>query len=288
MPPRRNRVLPGTAKPRRFRPRFHYELLACGVRGHELVGIDAAHLRAEDALFAREMAGARWHRCLRCDSWLPLAPPREPTREYPPPAAEIRLPLRGKTLRDKVVLRVIAVDRALHFVILGLLAAAIFLFAAHEDSLRRGFYRIFTDLQRGVGGGPVQTSHIGLVRELDRLFSLSSGRIKLVGLGVSAYALLEGVEAIGLWLQKRWAEYLTFLATTIFLPLEVYELTKRLSWFKIVALVVNLAIVLYLLLAKRLFGLRGGAGAERADRDADLAWSVLQETAPERLAPVAG
>jgi len=44
---------PGTQRPRRFVPRFHYELLVCGVRGHELLGVDASELRPEDALFVR-------------------------------------------------------------------------------------------------------------------------------------------------------------------------------------------------------------------------------------------
>jgi hypothetical protein len=61
---------PGTVKPRRYFPRFHWELLACGVGGHHFVGTDAAQLRPEDALIAREIDGWRWHRCLRCDSWL--------------------------------------------------------------------------------------------------------------------------------------------------------------------------------------------------------------------------
>ena len=58
------------------------------------------------------MDGVRWHRCLRCDSWLPFPPPEDPVRRHPPDRDEIELPLRGKPLRDKIVLRVIAVDRA--------------------------------------------------------------------------------------------------------------------------------------------------------------------------------
>ena len=54
---------------------------------------------------------------------------------------EVELPLRGKPLRDKIVLRVIAVDRALHVVILTLLAVAVFLIASHEAQLRERFYR---------------------------------------------------------------------------------------------------------------------------------------------------
>jgi len=60
------RDAPGVrAKPARFVPRLHWELLVCGLVGHELIGLDAAHLRDADALFARGMAGVRWHRCLR-------------------------------------------------------------------------------------------------------------------------------------------------------------------------------------------------------------------------------
>src|SRR4051794_15205385 len=116
---------PGTARPRRFRPKFHYELIVCGFRGHELVGTDAAELRPEDALVARDAGGWRWYRCLRCDSWLPLNRPSHPSVPHPPPREQIELPLRGRALRDKVVLRAIAIDRALHFVVLGIIAVAV-------------------------------------------------------------------------------------------------------------------------------------------------------------------
>jgi uncharacterized membrane protein (DUF2068 family) len=275
---------PGVVKPRRFRPRLHWELLVCGTRGHELVGTDAAHLRPDDRIVAFEEDGVRWHRCLRCDSWLPLPPPAAPVRDHPPDRGEIALPLRGKPLRDKVVLRVIAVDRAFHFLILGLLGIAIFLFASHEQELKKTFYRVVTDLQGGVGGGPVQTGKTGIVHDLDRLFTLKSHTLHLVGAAVLSYAVLEGIEAIGLWFQKRWAEYLTFVATTVFLPLEVYELVHRLTPLKVVALIVNLAIVVYLLFAKRLFGLRGGGAADEALRERDIGWQALERSGPHALA----
>ncbi|MEA2458716.1 MAG: hypothetical protein QOC95_1688, partial [Thermoleophilaceae bacterium] len=256
-----NRPLPGTVKPERFLPKLHYELIVCGVRGHELVGIDAADLRPEDAVLAFESDGVRWHRCLRCDSWLPFPRPSEPARDTLPSREDLELPLRGRPLRDRIVLRVIAVDRALHFLVLALLGLAILLFASRQDQLRGNFYKVATEIQRGLGGGPVQSEKVGILGELNKLFSLRSSTLHLVGAAVLGYAALEGIEAVGLWWQKRWAEYLTLIATALFLPLEVYELAHKLSPFKVIALIVNTAVVLYLLFAKRLFGIRGGAAA---------------------------
>jgi uncharacterized membrane protein (DUF2068 family) len=274
-------------RPRRFVPTFHYELLVCGVRGHELVGLDAERLREDDALVARQGEdGLRWHRCLRCDSWLPLAAPEHAAREYPPTRTELALPLRGRAVRDKIVLRLIAVDRAAHFVVLAVIAVAIFVFAAKQTTLRGPAYRVLSDLQGGLGG-PTRDNGHGVVHELRHLFSIRHGTLIKIGFLVSAYALLEGAEALGLWWQKRWAEYLTFLATAALLPLEVYELAHTVSPLKLLTLAINLAVVAYLLFAKRLFGLRGGAEAERAERDRDSGWPALERTTPGPL-PTAG
>lgn len=271
---------PGIERPRRWLPPLHWELLACGTTGHELVGTDAARLSDEDAIFAREDPdGVRWYRCVRCDSWLPLPPPEHPAREHPPARDEVKLPLRGKALRDKVVLRLIAIDRAFHFVVLGAVAVAIFVFAANEASLRQPAYRILAAIQ-GALGGPVRDPNHGLLYDVRHLFALKTATLKEVGVLVAAYAMLEAAEAVGLWYAKRWAEYLTFIATTALLPLEIHELLNRVTVFRVSALVVNVAIVIYLLYAKRLFGLHGGATAERAERDRDIGWAALERTAP--------
>jgi uncharacterized membrane protein (DUF2068 family) len=270
---------PGTQKPRRFRPRFHWELLVCGVSGHELIGTDAARLRPEDAVVVREEAGVRWYRCVRCDSWVPLAPPSHPTRETPPAREQIELPLRGKALRDRIVLRIIAIDRAIHFVVLAALAVAVFLFAAHEVRVRDWFYRVVNAIQGG-NSSPTHASGHGFLHSIEHIFTLKSSTLYAVAAAAAAYAVLEGVEAVGLWYQKRWAEYLTFVATIAFIPYEIYELSKAVSPFKLVAFVVNIAIALYLLFAKRLFGLRGGGAAEERERKRDVGWEALERTAP--------
>ena len=270
------------APPARFVPRLHWELLVCGIAGHELIGLDAARLRPEDALLVREIDGVRWQRCLRCDSWLALPPPKEPAREYPPGRDEIELPLRGRPLRDKIVLRLIAINRAVHFVVLGLLGVAILLFASHRATFRDRFYRVVTDLQGGAvaGGGH---GHSGLLGEIDKLFTLQSSRLHLFGVVLLAYAAVEGIEAVGLWYQRRWAEYLTFLVTASLLPIEVYEIANRLSPLKILAFVINVAVVAYLLYAKRLFGIRGGARADEAIREQDVGWEALERSAPDAV-----
>jgi uncharacterized membrane protein (DUF2068 family) len=275
---------PGSERPRRFRPKLRYELIGCGLHGHELLGTDAAALRPQDAIFARESGGLRWYRCLRCDSCVALSPPADPDQPYPPDRSEVRLPLRGRPLRDKYVLRLVALERLLHFLILSALAAAVFLFASNRAALNADFTRVLNDMQGGVGGPITDTPH-GIVSDLQHLFSFSIANLYLAGAAIAAYALMEGVEAAGLWFGQRWAEYLTFIATIVFVPYEVDELTKGVSALKVVALVLNLAVAAYLLFAKRLFGLRGGGKAERAEHDADTGWAPVERATPAPSTP---
>jgi hypothetical protein len=143
---------------------------------------------------------------------------------------------------------------------------------------------VLTDLQGGVAGGPVQNSgHVGILGEFDKLFSLRSGTLRAVAIALLAYGLLEGVEAVGLWRTKRWAEYLTFLATTILLPLEVYEIIHKGSVLKVIGFLINLAVVIYLLFAKRLFGLRGGGAVDEQLRAQDMSWEAIERATPPEL-----
>jgi len=251
----------------------------CGLRGHELVGTDAAELRPEDAALVREAGGLRWYRCLRCDSWLPVEPPPPATRDAPPDRDEIELPLRGKALRDKIVLRLIAIDRALHFVVLAGLGALVLVFAANRDQLRATFYKVVADLTGGTVSGEGHARH-GILHELDTLFTTTSTNLHLLGAVFLGYAAVELIEAVGLWYQKRWAEYLTFIVTASLLPLEIYELVHKLSPFKLVAFVVNVAVVVYLLVAKRLFGFNGGRAAEEALIERDMGWPAIERATP--------
>jgi uncharacterized membrane protein (DUF2068 family) len=81
---------------------------------------------------------------------------------------------------------------------------------------------------------------------LAKLSILDDRKLKELSIGTFIYSAIFFTEGIGLALHKRWAEYFTIITTASFLPLEVYELAKHASYAKGFALVVNLAVVAYL------------------------------------------
>ena len=85
-----------------------------------------------------------------------------------------------------------------------------------------------------------------MIHFIDWLTSVTPRNIELAATLACAYALLYTTEGIGLWLQKRWAEYLTTVATASLIPFELWELTRGFSALKIAALAINIAIVVYL------------------------------------------
>ncbi len=64
------------------------------------------------------------------------------------------------------------------------------------------------------------------------------------------------------------------VATSIFLPLEIYELTEKITFLRIAALLVNLAAVIWLLWSKSLFGLNGGAAKYYAEHHSESLMTV--------------
>lgn len=74
-----------------------------------------------------------------------------------------------------------------------------------------------------------------------------------LAIGAILYGLLEGTEGVGLLLRRRWAEYLVLIATVAFLPVEADELIKNFTIFKLLTIIVNIAIAAYLVWRKRLF-----------------------------------
>jgi uncharacterized membrane protein (DUF2068 family) len=82
---------------------------------------------------------------------------------------------------------------------------------------------------------------------LARAANLRPEQIKKLGLGSFLYAALFLAEGTGLWLEKRWGEWLTVIITSSLVPLEVYEIYRHPSAVKVIVLVMNVAIVGYLI-----------------------------------------
>ena len=81
---------------------------------------------------------------------------------------------------------------------------------------------------------------------IEKLHHLHAGTVLVTGIAAILYGVLETVEGVGLWLDQLWAEYLTVIATSLLVPLEVYELVRHPSLVKAGGIVVNIAIVAYL------------------------------------------
>ena len=83
---------------------------------------------------------------------------------------------------------------------------------------------------------------------LEKLSILDDRRLKQLSVATFIYSAIFMTEGVGLAWRQRWAEYLTIVTTASLLPLEVYELAKHASIGKVLALVINLAVVIYLVL----------------------------------------
>ncbi len=81
---------------------------------------------------------------------------------------------------------------------------------------------------------------------LDKLIGVGDRQLREFSVVAFAYAGILYIEGVGLWLQKRWAEYLTTIATVLFIPFEVYEIYERVTWVRVLALAINIFIVWYL------------------------------------------
>jgi uncharacterized membrane protein (DUF2068 family) len=92
----------------------------------------------------------------------------------------------------------------------------------------------------------IRQGHRFVERALHLLNVATPRQVTLVGLASILYGLLFAVEGVGLWLERRWAEYLTIVATGALIPFELYELVKALTVTRALALAANVAAVIYL------------------------------------------
>lgn len=263
--------------------RWHPETLVCSMRGHTAPAAYAATAERADPRLALATAdGRRLSRCLRCDAWLDTTDVREPTWPSVPAITELRMPRRGSELRSAIVLRLIAVNRAVHAVLFAIVAVVAIILDLNLKPLKAFARNLESSVTTALASSGPQTGRTFTEKTIHRVLNLHGSSLRLVIFTAAAYCALEGTEAVGLWLERRWAEYLTAVATAGFLPLEIHELTRKVTVLRVGALVVNVAILVYLVWSKHLFGLRGGARAERTE---EVEAEILPDAGRPWLAP---
>lgn len=141
--------------------------------------------------------------------------------------------------RGLVVIGVLKLLKALGLVVIG----ASILSLLHHDTRQT--------VQHWLGFLGVDI-HAHLVeRLLAKLAGVNARSLRHVGVGTLLYATVFGTEGVGLILGMAWAEYMTTAVTVSFLPLEGYELARHLSLVRLAVIVINVAVVIYLLLEIR-------------------------------------
>jgi len=252
-----------------------WSLFGCARRGHVTYAPDEVALR--DRLRTGTPAGEAW-RCLRCGAFVTGTTPGHG------PAADAPLIKRSKELRSELILRVFAVERLLRFLVLGAAAYGIWRFREDRVGVQRAFNNLMPALRslyKDLGFNINNSKLLGLVNDS---FKLSPRFLLWLAIGVGAYALIELVESIGLWLGRRWGEYFAMVATSVFLPYEIYDLTVKVTWLRMGALLINLLLVGYLVWSRHLLGVRGGKEAYEA-RLREAAIIEVEQKALDSAAP---
>ena len=247
-------------------------LRRCARHGHV-----TAHLDDPVAVeFSASSPRGDLDRCLRCGSYVDR--PDGVTRGHvigsptaPLPLGAVPQVVRGSHGRKLALLRLLALERGGRGLLLIFAALGIAQLASSHVALAELLGKVAEAAQplgNLVGWNVAQSS---IVHDAVALLGHTSGTYTTIAWLVAAYGTLQVTEAVGLWGGWRWAEYLAAIATTLFVPLEVYEIHEHATIWKVGALLVNLVAVAYLVYKGRLFGVRGGHGAAVAEvRDATL------------------
>jgi len=147
-----------------------------------------------------------------------------------------------KGARGDRLLPWIAAERTLRAIVLFLVGIALIANPHHN------WGKSAANFARDLGLNPNSN---GIEKIIHKLHAISSDRYAVYGIIALAYGALEAAEGYGLWRRRRWAEYLTVLATSLLFIPEIWEIAKSASPLKIGALLLNIAVVAYLIIRLR-------------------------------------
>ena len=137
--------------------------------------------------------------------------------------------LRGRQLREATILRFFAVERWVRAFVLLLLGYAVLKFRTSEQSLQQTFDRVLPAAQPLAKAFDLNINNSPTIARIHRLLETDPGTLAWIAVALFVYAGIQVAEGVGLWSLKRWGEYLAVVATSIFLPVEIYELHERVT-----------------------------------------------------------
>jgi uncharacterized membrane protein (DUF2068 family) len=139
---------------------------------------------------------------------------------------------------DTTVIRLIAAFK---------LVKAITLIALGVGALKLVHRDMGSTLDHWITTCGLDPDHPWLETGIEKISHLTPAKVKGLGIVSFVYASLFLTEGIGLWLMKRWAEWFTVIITSSLVPVEIYELVRHPTATKILVLIINIAVVIYLL-----------------------------------------
>lgn len=240
-----------------YQGRVDWNLRTCARRGHVTYAPTEEEFR--EKLHAPTPVGAAW-RCLRCGDFVIGEPQKTGPAERAP------IVLRGRALRDALILRLLSLERFIKGLLCLAAAYGVFHFRTHRDGVERAFNEDLPLLNPFMDKIGWRFEDSAMIHTIRTVIEAESKTLLWVAAGLGVYGTLQLIEGIGLWMLKRWGEYFAVVATSLGLPIEIYEITEKVTFTRVGALVINIVAVLYILLSKRLFGLRGGHAAHEAER----------------------
>lgn len=97
----------------------------------------------------------------------------------------------------------------------------------------------------------IKDFHLNPASHYPRIFMELAGKVAdvrlwMLALMAASYAVMRLIEAYGLWNGRRWAEWFAVASGGIYMPFEIYELVKGISWIKISTLGINVVVVAYM------------------------------------------
>ncbi len=159
-----------------------FALRSCGLRGHATFAPDEPELR--ERLTVDTPAGQAW-RCLRCETFVV-----GPARSHGPASSAPEIP-RGRFLRDRTLMRLLAVERGFRAVIFSLVAAGVLEVRGSRARLQQALDRdipLLKPLADQIGWDPENSK---LVQQIGHAFALSSSTLQWIAIGLAGYALIE-------------------------------------------------------------------------------------------------